>query len=442
MLKQIKFQAPEHILLGDANAPAFFKSALEFSVPARGTWNIVHTGMLLPGSQQIYIGAIGCLRGVILTAAEMGKMHRFSSIIVNERDLLDGRMEDLIVDGVSDILKRLDHTPTAVLLFPTCIHHFLGIDLPECYRRLRNAWPQIGFGECFMDPIMRKNNFNYDQRLRQELYRFLPSVKKNSKTVNIIGCNLPTFAGSELYKLAHEAGCTILDLTRCQSWEDYLKMAEASLNIYYAPPADYAVRELERRLGTPYLYLPISYDMDEVETQLDKFAKALGLPCPNFSSERSKANAAWNKVRSVIGSAPIALDFTFTFRPFSLARMLTERGFNVARIYADGVQPDDLHDFSQLKTLKPDIEIYSTVHANMRRVPRGHIDGRRTLALGQKAAFFTQTPYFVPFVETGGLYGITGLTELAHLVLDAWTHPKDTQAVLDHKGWSCDCCLE
>ena len=56
----------------DASYPHPFPQTLEYSPAARGTWNIVHTGMLVPGAHQIYICAAGCLRGVILTAAEMG----------------------------------------------------------------------------------------------------------------------------------------------------------------------------------------------------------------------------------------------------------------------------------------------------------------------------------------------------------------------------------
>ena len=61
----------------DASFPAPFAPGLEFSSPARGTWNIVHTTMLVPGSHQVYICAAGCLRGVVLTAAEAGAMNRF-----------------------------------------------------------------------------------------------------------------------------------------------------------------------------------------------------------------------------------------------------------------------------------------------------------------------------------------------------------------------------
>ena len=75
--------------IASATSPTPFPQTLEYSPAARGTWNIVHTGMLLPESHQIYICASGCLRGVILTAAEMGESYyrRFHTLELQETDL-------------------------------------------------------------------------------------------------------------------------------------------------------------------------------------------------------------------------------------------------------------------------------------------------------------------------------------------------------------------
>ena len=76
--------------------PAPFESGLEYNPPTRGVWNIVHTGMLIPESRQIFACAQGCLRGVILTAAEMNAMDRMSWVTVSEQDLYDYvRLEDI-----------------------------------------------------------------------------------------------------------------------------------------------------------------------------------------------------------------------------------------------------------------------------------------------------------------------------------------------------------
>ena len=68
------------IPIGKASFPSPFISGLEYASPARGTWNIVHTGMLIPEAHEIFVCAASCLRGVVLTAAEMGASHRFSTV--------------------------------------------------------------------------------------------------------------------------------------------------------------------------------------------------------------------------------------------------------------------------------------------------------------------------------------------------------------------------
>ena len=94
------------VLAKDAKFPSPFDSKLEFSCSARGPWNIVHTGMLIPQAHEVYVCAQSCLRGVVLTAAEMNAIDRFSNIIVRENNILEGNTEDLIVEGMGDILEN------------------------------------------------------------------------------------------------------------------------------------------------------------------------------------------------------------------------------------------------------------------------------------------------------------------------------------------------
>ena len=57
------------VRIADAKAPAPFVSGLEYGAPARGVWNIVHVGMLIPGAHEIYVCAGNCLRGVVCVEA-------------------------------------------------------------------------------------------------------------------------------------------------------------------------------------------------------------------------------------------------------------------------------------------------------------------------------------------------------------------------------------
>ena len=57
---------------------------------------------------------------MVLTAVEMGAQRRFSTITIKENNVLDGDMERLLIDGVTDILTRLPSLPPAVLVYTSC----------------------------------------------------------------------------------------------------------------------------------------------------------------------------------------------------------------------------------------------------------------------------------------------------------------------------------
>ena len=416
-----------------------FAPGLEYSSPARGTWNIVHVGMLIPQAHQIFICAAGCLRGVVLTAAEMHASDRFSTVEIRENDVLEGNMEQLIVDGVTDILGRLPKLPPAVLVFTTCIHHFMGCDLPLVYRALRERFPNVAFADCYMTPILRKSWMTPDQLMRRQLYSLLKPRPLNPRSVNLIGnCN-PTDESSELVRLICENGFILRDITACKTYDGYQQMAESALNISTCPAARAGGEALEKRLGQKHLSLPLSYSYREIGQNLRRLAEALGVPQRDDSPGRERAEKALKRAQSMIGGTPVALDGTATPRPLSLARLLCEHGFSVGRIYADAFSAEEKDDFLWLQKNRPELLLFSFSHPEMRVLPRD-TEGK-TLAIGQKAAYFTGSGHFVNMVEGGGMYGFDGICRLAGLMTGAFQHEKDTKNLIQIKGWGCERCL-
>ena len=152
MLKKLSPQQDmtgAELKIRDAVFPSPFETGLEFSAPARGPWNIVHTGMLIPESHQIFVCARGCLRGVILTAAEMNAMNRMSWISLEENDLFSGKMESGLIDGCVHILEQMEKKPKAVLLFISCVQLFAGFDFTNVLEELKIRFPEIDFVDCY-----------------------------------------------------------------------------------------------------------------------------------------------------------------------------------------------------------------------------------------------------------------------------------------------------
>ena len=425
--------------IAEAHFPAPFREGLEYSSPARGTWNIVHTGMLIPESHQIFVCALGCLRGVVLTAAEMNALGRYSSIQIREENVLDGGMEELMIEGVTDIIRKLHYQPKAILLFISCQHFFLAYDQELVFKVLRERFPEIRFTDCYMIPTLRKSGLTPDQKMRIQLYSMWEQLPAEPGRINLIGSNLKTSPSSELIHMAEEAGYEFWDLYRCRSFEDYLEMAKAPLNLVYEPTALMAAEDLKKRLGQEYLYLSFSYDFEELEQNYRKLAEKLHIQKPDFTAEKERAVRAITHAKDVIGDTPIAVDYTFTFRILSFARMLLEYGFRVTEIYADVFLAEDRENFEWIRENCPDIEVSSTNRPAMRF--SHHDSEQKILAVGQKAAYFSATDHFVNVAESGGYYGFDGIEQIMRLMEDAFLHEKDRRTVIQRKGYGCESCL-
>ena len=440
MLRKVDFENknPTETTMGKADFPQPFYSGLEYNPPVRGTWNIVHTGMLIPESRQIFACARGCLRGVILTAAEMNAMDRMSWISVEENDFIDGGLESNIIDGVTEILNECEKLPPCVLLFVSCVHLFAGIDFEMILQELSEKFPQVDFVDCYMTPTMRKN-ISPDAKMRIQLYKPLKKVKPDPKSVNIIGCDFTTDADSELIKILSENGYKIKDITLCKTYEEYLQMGESVLNISFIPTAKESGEQLSKRLSAKHLYLPLCYGYAETEENYKKLFDALNIPQKDFSKEKAMCEKALENTFEIIGKTQIAIDYTACPRPLGLARLLAEHGFNVTRIYCDVFNGEEKKDFDFLRENYPDIKICSTLNAKMRFY---HCDeNEKILCIGQKAAYFCGSDYFVNIVSGGGYYGFKGIEKLCGLMTEAFRTPKDRKTVISRKGLGCESCI-
>ena len=448
------------VKIGEAAFPVPFVHTLEYSSPARGTWNIVHTGMLVPEAHQIYICAAGCLRGVILTAAEMGLMGRFSTLELREQDLVGTDSEAQIIEGVTDILTRLAYTPRAVLVFSVCTHHFLGCNLNFVYAELERRFPQIDFARCYMDPIRQTHAPTPDETERQAIYGLEDFSGKEEKVLQIVGSNLATERTADFIALAEKMGWQVRELARTQSYEEFRSLGRAARNVFISPLGRRAAQDMARLYGRECMYLPAVWREEDVAALLEEFAAFLAADegaAPAVQSGRGSAEGSplaqneradesgepkarpLQELSELLNGAPVALDYSLVSRPLNLARCLAEHGFNLTRLYADGFLPEEERDFRWLQEKCPQLEIFPTKHAVMRLVPRETEE--KILALGQKAAYFTQTPYFVNMVDNGGLWGRDGLLRLAELMREAWLTPKDTRREVSRKGWGGPCCL-
>ena len=449
MLKRVgSREIPEktEVTIGEASFPAPFQAGLEFNSPAHGNWNIVHTGMLVPEAQQIYVCADNCMRGVVLTAAEMNAADRFSFVIVEEKDLLGGNLEDVTIEGVTDVLNRLHKKPKAVLLFTVCLHHFLGSDLDRIYGELENRFPEIFFMRCFMDPIMQKTGPSPDQKLRHAMYDAVPETEADPGCITLLGSDFMLDETSDIRRISEQNGLRLRETAACETWKDYQKLGEGSLILNCYPAGKFGVQQQAGRLGRPFLYLPGSFDYEEIQEQerqlvgaLEMLKKSQTNTGLDIEKEIQSCEAALSHAKEIIGDTPVALDYLFHPRPLGLAKLLLTHGFKVESVYLDSISPEEKDVFFWLKENVPELKLISTIRPEMR--VRTRCSENKILAIGQKAAWFTGSRNFVNMAQGGGLYGFDGIRRTAQLMIEAFEAEKDPEDLIVRKGWGCESCI-
>ena len=186
-------------------------------------------------------------------------------------------------------------------------------------------------------------------------------------------------------------------------------------------------------------YLSFSFQKEELLEDYRKLASQLNLPEPDFTAEIEEMEKAIEVAKEEIGDTEIVIDYSFTFRPLSFARMLLEHGFHVTEIYADAFAADDKEDFKYLQEQYPALVIRPTNRPGMRFVHEA--SENNVLAVGQKAAYFRGTDHFVNVAESGGYFGFNGISEIMRLMREAYHEKKDRKEIIQKKGFGCESCI-
>ena len=461
-----------------AQFPILFPQELEFNPPVHGTWNIVHISMLVPEAHSIYVCSDNCMRGVVMTAAEMGCLDRFSCVTLRERDVMVDNLETITIEGVSNVIEHLEKHPPAVFLFLVCLHIFTSSDEEYILKKLRERYPDICFVRCYMDCVRQKTGPTPDMKLRGFEYEPIEIREKKPGRVNVLGCDLPYKKDSELLGFLEQRGCIPMQLQDCGTWEEYQKLGEAELNICTYMNAQEGLQRLSERIGSKYLYLPPAVDYEEIRKEYEMLLRMLdhsetagtdeseqNNTCVEGRSEAAQDNScaagpdealmtyckeqeslceeALTHLREAIGDGEVMVDYTCHQRPLGIAKLLLTHGIRVGRVYLDAVLPEEEETLHWLKDHYPELELTATIRpqeirsvelSNPGKTEGSFRDSHKVLALGQKAAWFEQTGFFVNMIESGGLWGYEGIRGLCSRMEEALLEEKDLRNIVPRKG--------
>ncbi len=415
--------------------PDFFKEGLLYSNPCRGLWNIVHLATQVPGSHQIYVCPTSCLRGVVLTTAEMGVFDRLSTITVGEDNILDGDLEERILYGTRKILNTLKRKPTVVFIFTSCIHHFMAANYQRVYRILRKEYPEISFIDAYMDPIMRKKTPPLPC-LQRQIYRVLKPTELNLKQCNFVD-NWFYPNNNDLYDYLLEHDVVIKDLSQQTDYASYLEMNQSAVNFSFHRFGKLACSDMYYRLKQNYFYLSNVFDYDKIDEDMKYACECMQIPIKDedrISFERKQTEFKIQQLKSLIKDTMISIDQSAIEYPLSLALFLGQHDIKVHSIFLDALQEDD-SVLQQLIKINPNIQIYPIESCLMRQIKRETTSN--VIAIGQQAAYFLNTSHFVNIIFQASMYGYKGIQHLCTLIEEAYENQKDIQSMVTYKGWRC-----
>lgn len=427
----------EYQLLKDITYPYKSMHDLSYSSACRGLWNIVHLATQVPGSHQIFVCPTSCLRGVVLTTAEMGCMDRLSTITVGEDNILEGDLEERILYGTRKIISSLKRRPSCIFIFTSCIHHFMQANYQRVYRLLRDEYPDIDFIDAYMNPIMRKKSPPIPT-LQRQVYRMLNQTDLKMNTINFFD-NWFKPEYNDIYDHVIKQNIQINDFSMIQTYEQYKTMNQAIYNIGFHAFGQMAGKDMQYRLNIPYYYIQQTYDFNQIDKSIDEVSQLLQIDTIFIEDKiqlRLQTEERLHQVLQHIKDISISIDQSAIEAPLSLAILLLQHGFNVDEIYLESLS-ESIETFNTLKELKDDIKVYDVNNWNMRVKDR--YNDYKVLAIGQNAAYFNETPYFVDIIFTAGMYGYKGIQHLCDLLIDAYDNPKDTKELVSKKGWCCTC---
>ena len=386
-------------------------ATLAFNSPGATGFGVKRAGLAIPGSVMLLVAPGCCGRNTKLLSEVKGYEDRFFFLLMDESDIVNGEHLSKVPQAVEEVVAHLDAMdkhPSMVMLCGTCVDALLGTDWDRVCRR---AEERVGLPvrTSYMYALTREGRKPPMVLVRQTLYSLLEPMKKNARTVNLLGYFSPLIDDSELYDVLRQIGLrTINELSRCEDYDSYLAMAQANFNLVLDAEARTAADDLEKRLKIPYIELPRLYQPDKIRNQYEILAKTLGSTV-DVDQPEQEALAMIESYKEEFGASTIAIGEMMNANAFELALMFVKMGFSVSEIYCN-ITAEDYAHIRHLAGLSPDTKVFTNLSPTMLYYDIG--SGEADITIGKDAAYYHPDRPNVAWNEDRQPYGFAGLKKL------------------------------
>ena len=293
-------------------------ATLAFNSPGAEGFGVKRAGLAIPGSVMLVVAPGCCGRNTSLISDMPAYHDRFFYLNMDETDIVTGRHLRKIPQAVEQVVESLDQRPSVVMICITCVDALLGTDME---RVCRKAEERVGLPvrPCYMYALTREGRRPPMVHVRQSLYSLLEPLSKRPAAVNLMGFFAPLADDCELYRYLRSMGVrAVREISRCESYEAFLQMAEANFNLVLHPEARFAAADLQERLQIPSIELTRLYQIDRIRNQYRALGQVLGTTFED-EADYAAAEAAVEALRSARPDASFALGECLNGDPVELA---------------------------------------------------------------------------------------------------------------------------
>ena len=271
----------------------------------------------------LFVCPSACGRHNAIGGAVSGIKHRVSYLFLTEADIVSGDFEQMIVDNVDILFEMLPKKPKALLIFTSCLDDLLGTDHEPILEELSRRNPDVKFRHCTMNPISLDSKLPPGITTYRNMFSLLEKKEETKNTINVLGSNVTYNESSDLKQVLKKHGYRVCSIADYQTFEDFMEMASAKLNIVAGPIALATARMMEKLFGIPYLTAFVTYDPEEVMAFYKQLSEILSEDLvSDVQKEKEQAEEAIRHAVGVIRDYPIAVDYQAVMKPYSLALML------------------------------------------------------------------------------------------------------------------------
>ena len=395
-----------------------YKKTLQYISPAHGGWGLVRVAALIPESHQLFVCPFACGRHGALGGELNGIKEQISYLYIDEADIVSGNYEDLIPEGVKELLENLPEPPKVLMIFVSCLDDLLGTDHVSLTERLTKAHPGIRFLSCHMNPISLDTKSPPPVTMQKKIYSLLRPGDTSLRAVNLIGSHEGIHPDCELYRVLRENGFCIRHIAGCRTLEEFMEMADSCLNIVLSPIALAAAREMETNLGIPYLQHTISYLPEEIEAFYRELSKRLDIAI-DTKEWFLEAMEAVAETKRLVGEMAIAIDYQAVKKPLTLAAALLDWGFCVRLLLLDEIRKFEKDRHGPLAKVAGLVMVNGLGH-DMVHFPKGG----NYLCIGFDAAHATDSRHFVDVLTDGSWFGYHGIRSLMEGMAEAFRNER------------------